>query len=134
MAKKEKNWMRFKPAEVKKLVLKFAKQGKTASVIGMVLRDEYGIPDVKKLTGLSISKVLDEQKFKSTIPDDLRALIRKSLELRSHLEENKHDMPAKRSLAKTESRIRSMVGYFKKRGKLEQDWKYEPERIKLLLN
>jgi small subunit ribosomal protein S15 len=131
---KEKIRMRIKPNEVKKLVLKFAKQGKSASVVGMVLRDEYGIPDIKKLTGLSVTKILEEQKHKTPLPDDLRALIKKSLELKAHLEDNRHDMPAKRSLAKTEARVRSLVAYFKKQGKLDKDWKYEPDRIKLLIN
>ena len=133
MTKKD-SWVKFKPNEVKKLVLKYAKQGNAPSMIGMILRDEYGIPDVKNLVGLSIVKVLEEANFKMELPEELRALIKKSLDLRAHLENNVHDQPSKRSLSKTEARIRAKSAYFKKRGKLALDWKYEPERIKLLLN
>ncbi|RLE42676.1 30S ribosomal protein S15 [Candidatus Woesearchaeota archaeon] len=132
--KKDKSWVRIKPNEIEKLVLKFAKQGKSPSVIGMILRDEYGVPDIKKATGKSVTKILEDANFKLQIPEDLRALIRKSLELRKHLEVHKHDAPAKRSLAKTEARIRKMVKYYKKKNKLSQDWKYHPEKIKLLLH
>jgi small subunit ribosomal protein S13e len=37
--------------EVKKLVIKFAKQGHTESQIGVILRDSYCVPQVRFLTG-----------------------------------------------------------------------------------
>ena len=133
MAKKDA-WIRVSPKEVEKLVGKFARQGKLPSVIGMILRDEYGIPDVKKLTGKSITKVIESSNVKYELPEELRALIQKSLALRKHIETNIHDMPSKRSLAKTEANIRSKIKYYKRTHKLAQDWKYNPDKIKLLLH
>jgi small subunit ribosomal protein S15 len=132
--KKEKSWVRISGKEVEKLVQKFAKQGKLPSIIGMILRDEYGIPDVKKLTEKSITKIIEESNIKYTMPEELRALITKSLVLRKHIESHKHDPAGTRSLLKTEARIRAHIKYYKANKKLPQDWKYDPEKIKLLLH
>ncbi len=134
MAIKNDKWVKVSPKEVEKLVEKFAKQGKQPSVIGMILRDEYGVPDVKNVTGKSITKILEDSKVKYELPEELRALIQKSLLLRKHLELNIHDMPCKRSLSKTEANIRSKAKYFQKNNKLAADWKYDPSKIKLILH
>lgn len=133
-AKKERGWVRVKPNEVEKLVLKFAKQGKQPSIIGLVLRDEYGIPDVKKLTGKSITKIIEEGHIKQELPEELRSLIKRSLKLREHIASHSHDVPAKRSLVKTEANILRLSKYYKRTGKLAKDWSYDPEKIKLLLH
>lgn len=124
-------WVQYKPKEVELLVVKYAKEGKTASQIGVFLRDEYGIPDVKILTGKTISQILVDKKLLPDIPEDLMALIRKSVLLKKHLEENKKDISAKRGLQLTESKIRRLAKYFKGTGRLPADWKYDPEKIKV---
>jgi len=121
----------YKPKEIEKLVVKLAKAGRTASQIGLYLRDAYGIPDVKNATKKSISQILNENKLQKTIPEDLMALIKKNISLRKHLESNNKDQTAKRGLELTDSKIRRMVKYFKKTGRLPEDWKFHPERIKL---
>jgi len=131
--KPQATWVRIKPNEIKKLVIKYAKQGKFPSQIGIILRDEYGIPNVKQLTGKNITGILEEANFKIEPPENLRALIKKSLQLKDHLEEHQHDYPAKRSLAKTEARIRKLAKYYKEKGKLDRNWKYQPEKVKLML-
>ncbi len=114
--------------------MKFAKQGKQPSVVGMIMRDQYGIPDVKKLTGKSITKILEEANFKMAMPEDLRALMQKTLELRKHIESHPHDPAPHRSLLRTESEIRKLEKCYKAAKKLPPEWKYEPDRIKLLLH
>ena len=133
-AKTEKTWVHVKPSEVEKLIVKFAKQGKQPSVVGMIMRDEYGIPDVKKLTGKSITKILEEANFKMAMPEDLRALVQKTLELRKHIESHPHDPAPHRSLLRTESEIRKLEKCYKAAKKLPPEWKYEPDRVKLLLH
>ncbi len=132
--KTEKAWVHVKPNEVEKLIVKFAKQGKQPSVVGMIMRDQYGIPDVKKLTGKSITKILEEANFKMAMPEDLRALMQKTLELRKHIESHPHDPAPHRSLLRTESEIRKLEKCYKAAKKLPPEWKYEPDRIKLLLH
>lgn len=113
------------------LVIKLAKEGKTSSEIGLVLRDTYGVPDVKSLTGKSISQMLAEKKLTPELPDDLIALMKKSIAIRKHLEANKKDEAAKRGLLLTESKIRRLLKYYKRIGRLAVDWKYDPAKLKM---
>ena len=64
-------WLRYKPAEVELLVAKLAKEGKSSSDIGTILRDTYGIADVRVLCKKKISNILQEKKLAPEIPDDL---------------------------------------------------------------
>jgi len=124
-------WLRYNPKEIEMLVIKLAKEGKTSSEIGLVLRDTYGVPDVKSLTGKSISQMLAEKKLTPELPDDLIALMKKSIAIRKHLEANKKDEAAKRGLLLTESKIRRLLKYYKRIGRLAVDWKYDPAKLKM---
>jgi len=125
------SWMRYKPNEVELLVVKLAKEGKPASMVGLTLRDSYGIPDVKTITGKTISQILKEKKLSSKIPEDLMSLIKRSIRIRKHMEENRQDKTALRGLQLTESKIKRLVKYYKKEKKLPVDWKYDVKSIKL---
>ena len=125
------SWMGRKPKEVEMLVVKYAKEGKPSSRIGLHLRDEYGVPSVKLVTGKSISQILKEKKLRPELPEDMMALMRKAVLIRKHLAENKKDMPGKRGLQLTESKIFRLAKYYKRTGVLPDSWKYDPEKIKL---
>lgn len=127
------SWVRYKPNEIELLIAKLAKEGKTPSQIGLFLRDVYGIPNIKQVIGKNVTTILKEKNILSKIPEDLMALIKSSITLKKHLESNKHDVPAKRGLELTESKIRKLVKYYKKTKKLEKDWKYDPDKIKILI-
>ena len=127
-------WVRYKPKEVELLVTKLGKEKKSLSEIGMVLRDVYGIPSVKLLTKKSISEILTEKKVLPEMPEDMMALIKKNIELKKHLDENKKDMVAKRGLQLTESKIKRLEKYYKKTTRLSKDWKYDPEKVRLLIS
>jgi small subunit ribosomal protein S15 len=129
----QSSWIRYKPKEVELLIVKFAKSGLWPSQIGLQLRDTYGIPDVKKLTDKTITQILIEKKLAKQTPEDLAALIRRSIVLRKHLGINKKDMGAKRGLQLTESKIRRMAKYYINSNKLPQDWKYDPKRAELAM-
>lgn len=133
LKKEVPTWTRYKPKEVEILVGKMAKEGKTSSMIGIMMRDTYGIPDVKSLTGKSISKILAEKKLLPDVPEDLRDLIRKAAMIRKHLEDNKQDKPALRGLQLTEAKINRLVKYYKKTDRLAVDWKYEPKKASTYL-
>jgi small subunit ribosomal protein S15 len=121
-------WLRYKPKEVELLIAKLAKEGKNSSEIGIVLRDTYGIPDVRLLCKKKISQILKEKNLATEIPEDLLAMIRKSVEIRKHLETNNKDETAKRGLTLTESKIKALTKHYKKTGKLASEWKFNPER------
>ncbi len=125
------SWINYKPKEIEKLVIKLSKAGKTASQIGMHLRDTYGVPSVKIATKKTILQILRENKLEKQIPEDLMALIKKSIYLRKHLEKNKKDMASKRGLELTDSKIRRLAKYYKRTKKLPEDWKFHPERVKM---
>lgn len=126
-------WVRYKPKEVELLVGKLAKEGKDPAKIGLILRDSYGVPDVQLMTGKRVTEILAEKNLLPKLPEDLTALMKKSILVRKHLEKNKHDMPAKRGLQLTESKIKRLVKYYKKIGRLAPDWKYDPKKLKLFV-
>jgi len=126
-------WLKYKPKEIELLIVKYAKEGKNPSQIGVYLRDEYGIPDVKVVTGKNISQILKEKNLLKEIPEDLMALIRRAVLLRKHMDENKKDMSAKRGLILTESKIKRFTKYYKRTAKLPLEWKYDPKKIKLVV-
>jgi|TARA_Y100000310_G_scaffold59672_1_gene55045 small subunit ribosomal protein S15 len=121
-------WLRYKPKEVELLIVKLAKEGKNSSEIGIVLRDTYGISDVRILCKKKISQILKEKKISPEIPDDLTSLIRRSVAIRKHLETNHTDETAKRGLILTESKIKALTKHCKKTGRLASGWKFDPER------
>ncbi len=130
--KKEKpTWIRYKPMEIELLIVKLAKEGKTSSEIGIILRDIYGVPDVKLIIGKHISKILDEKKLLKELPEDLIALMKRAIFIKKHLERNHHDMTAKRGLQLTDSKIKRLIKYYKKSGKIHVEWKFDPAKLKM---
>lgn len=122
------SWVRYKEKEIELLITKFVKEGKSTSQIGIILRDTYGIPNAKLITKKTITQILRDKNLLSDIPEDLLALIRKSIAVNKHLEANKKDETAKRGLTLTESKIRKLIKYYKKTGRLPSEWRYDPKR------
>ena len=127
------SWVSYKPKEVEQLIVKLAKQEKSSSEIGMILRDTYGIPDVQTLLGKKVMAVIKEKKLAKDLPEDLTNLIKRHIEVMKHLESNHHDMVAKRGMQLTESKIKRLVKYYKKKGVLAEDWRYNKQKAKLFI-
>ena len=123
--REKKEWVRYKSKEVELLILKLAKDGNKASRIGLILRDSYGIPSVKDIIGKGISQVLKEYDLLGELPEDLLNLIKRSVNLKKHFEENRQDMTAKRGPQLTDSKINRLIKYYKRTGVLSKDWKYD---------
>ncbi|MBR9699594.1 30S ribosomal protein S15 [Candidatus Woesearchaeota archaeon] len=126
-------WLSYKPREVEMLIVKMAKEGKPASLIGLTLRDAYGIPDARVLLKKKITEVLKAKKLVKELPEDMLALIKRSVALHKHMNENKQDMTAKRGLQLTESKIKRLIKYYKKNGRIAEDWKYDPSKAGMFL-
>ena len=126
-------WCTVTAEEAEAAILTMWKQGKSTSEIGMVLRDQYGLPDVKLLTGKKITTILKDNEVAPNVPEDLYNLIVKALNLRKHLEINKKDVHNKRALQLTESKVRRLVKYYHKSKVLPMDWKYKPETAEMLI-
>lgn len=129
---KHPDWSSLKPREIESHIIDLAKKDKSTSEIGIRLRDQYAVPDVKIATGKKVSRILEENKIHSEIPEDLKNLIRRALQIREHLEVHRKDITNKRNLQLTESKIRRLVKYYRSTEKISQDWKYDPKQAKLM--
>jgi small subunit ribosomal protein S15 len=125
-------WVDYSKDEIVNFVETLAKEGKTEAQIGITLRDQYGIPSVKQLTGKTISQLLAEKDLSPKYPSDLVALLRKAVNMMNHLKSNASDKHNRTRLARVESKIRRLVKYYRGK-KLPVNWKYDPEAAALIV-
>ena len=126
-------WIERSAEEVENLVVKLAKKGLSKSTIGIVLRDSYGIPLIKVVTGKKISQLLEKNEIKTALPEDLTNLVKKALSIRKHIEIKRKDLEAKKGLQSTEAKIYRLIKYYKEIKILPYDFKYVPETIGTLV-
>lgn len=106
MAEAKGSWMKMKSADVETLVVTLAKKGISAEKIGLILRDEHGIPKARLITHKKISQILKENKIES---DPLKQSVTKRSEnLGKHIEVHKHDYTAKQKLTKRLAQLRKI--------------------------
>jgi len=117
-------WVTTTPDEAKTLVLKLAKDGVSPSRIGQALRDDYGVPLLRPLTGKSIGKVLTEGKAAPKVPQDLQDLIERAQRVQKHLQVHRSDRKNVHSLELVEAKIYRLSKYYKEKGILPSDFKY----------
>ena len=130
---KAPDWFTRSPEEVEDLIVKLAREGVTQSMIGIILRDQYGVPLVKLVTGMTITQILVERDLKPKLPEDLTNMIKRAVNLRRHLEENKKDLHSKRGLQLTESKIYRLSKYYRNQKVLPKDWKYDWRKAAILI-
>ncbi|MFN3909693.1 MAG: 30S ribosomal protein S15 [Candidatus Anstonellaceae archaeon] len=127
------SWVEYSPEEVIELIVNMGRQGYKATDIGRILRDQYGIGQVRLVCKKKISQILAENNIVVEYPDDLLALIKKAVRMLKHLEKNKSDKTNTTKLLHVESKIKRLVKYYVKTGKLPYDWKYSRERAALIV-
>jgi len=128
------SWVRYTPDELVKIILKLRKEGLQASNIGTILRDQYGVPSVKLIVGKSITKVLSENKLGSDYPEDLFNLMKKAVIIRKHMTNAQLDLHSRHGLQNTEMKILRLVKYYKRTGKLPQEWNYDPKQAAIIVS
>lgn len=133
VVRKPKEWTELKKKEIEKLVIELAKDRKTSASIGLVLRDKYGVPDVKSVVGKTVSQIMKENKVYPDLPEDMMSLLRKAVLLHEHLEKHKSDKHSKKGLGDLESKIRRLGKYYVRKGDLPKKWKYSYEQAKLIV-
>lgn len=119
--------------ELYALIERLAREGNPPSKIGLILRDQYGVGNVREITGKRLGEILEELGVKRAVPEDLANLIRKAVVLLNHLSKHRKDFRSKRALEIVEGKINALARYYIRRGKLPKDWKYERERAALLI-
>lgn len=130
--RKTPSWKEATKEEITDVITKLAKEGKTPAVIGQALKEEYGVKDVKKITGKTVSAMLKELKLASEYPADLLDLIKRAVKMRTHIKTNKRDTFNTVKLDHVESRIKRLVRYYRGK-KLPKDWAYDPEKAALIV-
>jgi len=115
---KPPEWVNKSPEEVESLIVKLAKSGEPPSMIGLTLRDQYGIPLTKLVTGKRITQILRERGLAPEIPEDLSNLIKKAINLKKHLEEHPKDKHSKRGFQLIRSKIHRLEKYYMRKGVL----------------
>jgi len=126
-------WVPINATDIEELIVKMAKDGYTSARIGLVLRDQYGVPNVKLATGRTVTEIMAEKGVSPALPEDLSNLMRRAISLNVHLKENRGDVSNKRGLQLIESKIRRLERYYKRNGVLPVDWKYSLKTAELML-
>ena len=126
-------WLEHSEKDVKDAIMQLVKKGTAPTMIGLILRDQYAIPAVKPILGMTLSQFLAKENALPQYPDDLINLIRRAVGIRNHLKENKADTHNRVKLLHVESKINRLVKYYRKNGRLPKDWKYDSEKAALLV-
>lgn len=103
-------WLKYTETEVKEIILKIIEKNPeiTSEKIGLVLRDNYGIPKTK-IYGFRISQVLKESN-KYVSPDE-KNLTKKAEKLEKHLAKNHGDKKTRRSFITTRAKLKGLTDY-----------------------
>lgn len=99
-------WLKYSEEEVRNIILKLAEKGMTAEKIGLVLRDQYGIPKVK-LFNLKIKEVMQDKFVEPSVIN----LQNKVGRLEEHNKKNKQDKKSDRALILTKSKLKKRTDY-----------------------
>ena len=127
-------WVQISTNDLVDQIIKMAKKGQSPSQIGVVLRDNHGIPQVKGITGSKILRILKKNGLAPEIPEDLYHLIKKAVNIRKHMEKNRKDKDGKYRLILVESRIHRLARYYRSVKKLPPKWKYQSKKADTLIS
>lgn len=132
-SKVKPKWVKQTPEEVEKLVVELSKNKYSSAVIGTILRDSHGIPDVKIITGKTVSKIMRENSLYPDYPEDLMNMFRQAIRVSEHLNLNKGDKHSKRGLKNLEAKIRRLIKYYAVTNKVPKGFQYDYQKVKLLV-
>ena len=127
------SWVTVSTNDLVDTIVKLAKKGNTPSQIGVTLRDQVGIPQVKSVTGSKILRILKKVGLAPQIPEDLYHLIKKAVNIRKHLEKSRRDKDAKFRLILVESRIHRLARYYRNVKSLPPTWRYNSKKADTLI-
>ena len=117
-------WVPLDSEEVIEEATKLAKTGVSPAQVGTTLRDSFGVPSVRAVTGRRLVPLLRAQGVTAELPDDLQALLKRVVHLQRHLLGHPKDHANRRGLTLMESRIRRLARYNRQRNLLPEKWSY----------
>lgn len=118
-------WLTQSSDEVEALVVKYAKSGVPPSQIGILLRDQHGIPLVKPVVGKRMLDILRENNLAPEIPEDLRNLIERARRMHIHLQTHRSDRYNRKRLQLVEAKIHRLVKYYRNAGVLPENFEVQ---------
>ncbi len=126
-------WTPLKGAEIKEAILKMAREGATPARIGLVMRDQHGVANLRSHLGMTLKAYLAKEKALGEYPEDLLNLIKKAVRMTGHIKSSKNDVHNQVKLGHVESKIQRLVKYYSSKGMLPSGWKYDREKAALLV-
>ena len=105
---KKPAWLKYTKEEIKAIILKLSNKELTAEKIGLILRDQYGIPNVK-LYNLKIKEIMGD-KFSEPSIINLEKRMKRIIK---HFSNNKQDKKAGRSIIIVKSKLKKKRDYQK---------------------
>lgn len=108
--------------EIIKTIVDLKKSGLTNSVVGVRLRDQYGIPSTRSEMGKKLNTILKENNLSDQVPEDLMNLINRYRNVRVHTEVNRKDQSNIRGQSLIMAKILRLVKYYKREGYLPKEW------------
>ncbi len=123
--KKAPRWLDIDSNDVVKQIEALAKKGYKPSQIGVILRDNFAIPQSRLITGAKILRILKKKGLAPQIPEDLYCLMKRAVSIRKHIEKNKRDRDSKYRLILVESKIHRLVRYYKLTKQIPSNWRYD---------
>jgi small subunit ribosomal protein S15 len=130
---KNPEWVTLSGKEVEDLVVKYHKDGIPAAKIGLKMRDLHSVPSVRLATGKRVEAILKANNLTPEIPDDLMSLLHKVVSLDRHIKRNKKDLHNQHALHNIEAKIRRLVGYYQREGRMPASWRYSLSSAKLIV-
>ena len=106
---KKPTWLKNTKEEVVAIVKKLAEKDITSEKIGLILRDQYGIPRVR-LYGIKMKEAM-EDKFQEPTTLNLDKKLKKIID---HFKKNKQDKKSERALVITKAKLKKRTDYIKK--------------------
>ena len=98
-------WAKMKPEEVEKIVVDLAKKGIPSEKIGLILRDEHGVPKAR-LFGKKIKQILKENNLYTN--SELNNLKEKVERIKKHTQKHKHDFHSKKYIGSYIAKIHKL--------------------------
>jgi small subunit ribosomal protein S15 len=124
-------WVAVDAEEATEQAVRLARSGLSSAQVGATLRDGFGIPSIRLVTGKRLRPLLVEHGVPAELPEDLQSLLRRVVHLQQHIVRHPHDESNRRGLSLIESRIRRLAKYYRRRRILPEDWRYSSARAVL---
>jgi len=126
-------WAGMKKSDIEEAILKMARERVPAAKIGLVMRDQHAIPNLRAILGMSLMQFLKKEKAVGEYPEDMLALIKKAMRVAGHIRTSKNDVHNSVKLSHLESKIHRLAKYYSSKGMLPEGWRYDREKAALLV-